>query len=174
MYWRESWSVWLIMVLRVLEQQYKTNTRTWQALRDKLVGKYYTSARLHDERTTKNQINHKKLINHHTPLSPRPKWRHNQLGNAIIRYKVWVCRAGVGQIEGSGSQHRVHEPLGSSGGLGVGERDYGVFFSFSRIYLLILLNITFPFLSLFVTLFHLSYTTDKYGKVAVAREYIIA
>lgn len=50
---------------------------------------------------------------------------------ALSGIKYGAVGVGVGRIEGSGSQRRGNETLGSSGGLGVGERDWVCFFFFS-------------------------------------------
>lgn len=50
---------------------------------------------------------------------------------ALSGIKYGAVGVGVGRIEGSGSQRRGNETLGSSGGLGVGERDWVFFFFFS-------------------------------------------
>lgn len=47
---------------------------------------------------------------------------------ALSGIKYGAVGVGVGRIEGSGSQRRGNETLGSSGGLGVGERDWVRFF----------------------------------------------
>lgn len=49
---------------------------------------------------------------------------------ALSGIKYGAVGVGVGRIEGSGSQRRGNETLGSSGGLGVGERDWVCFFLF--------------------------------------------